>query len=165
VIQDTQAAVVQFSWSDTDRITRDLATKLKANQYEAEAIIAILRGGCIPAVHLAHLLEIRSFYTIYLQTTISNQIRAERQFPTIINYSSLESIRGKRVLLVDDVTNTGSTLCAANEFLKQYGPSTSRSCVLVWDTVPRPGMVTTPDIVADYYGEALHAWVNFPWEM
>ena len=164
MIQDAQAAVVQFSWSDTDRITRDLATKVRADQYEADAIIGILRGGCIPAVHLAHLLEIRSFYTLYLQTTVSNQIRAERQFPTIVNYTSLESIRGKRVLVVDDVTNTGYTLYAANEFIKQYGPSTLRSCVLVWDTVPRPSMVTVPNIVADYYGETLHAWVNFPWE-
>lgn len=163
--KDIQPAVAQFSWLDTDRMTRALVAKISADQYEPDIIVGILRGGCIPAVHLAHLLNVRSFYALHLQTTVSDEVRADRQYPRVVSHTSLDYLRGKRILLVDDVTNTGLTLSVAKEFLEKHAPTSIRSCVLVWDTVPPPSMDAVSNIEADYYIETVHAWVIFPWNV
>ena len=153
----------RLSWTDVDLLTRRLAESIRDDKYELEVIIGILRGGCVPAIHLSHILSVRTFIALHIQTRASDQARAKRIEPIILRAPLLEEIRGKNILLVDEVTNTGLTLGAARAYIKSFNPAEIRTAVLVWDTQPPIGMNEVPDIAADYCMEKINTWVRFPW--
>jgi len=152
------AKVAYLSWQDFDSLSRKLAYIIRSSGFTPEIIVGIQRGGCILAVFLSHLLGVRDFCTIGVRTTTDEEIQASRQTPVVINDSSLYHVRGKRVLLVDDVTNTGATLMTAKNRVLVFGSKEVKTAVLVWDTTK------VQSCQADYYGTAVHAWVVFPWE-
>lgn len=149
---------VYLNWNDIEYLSRRLAHIIKSSGFAPEIIVGIQRGGCIPAVFLSHLLEVRDFCTLGVKTTISEGIQAHRQTPTIIDDSSMHRVAGKRVLLVDDVTNTGATLTVAKDCVLAFGCKEVKVAVLVWD------MSNVQSCLADYYGTTVNAWVVFPWE-
>ena len=154
--QDTKVAY--FSWNDIDNLCKKLAYKIKGSGFTPEIIVGIQRGGCIPAVSFSHLLDVQDFCTIGVRTTISEAIQAPRQTPIIKDDFSLHLVIRKRVLLVDDVTNTGATMREAKNRILSFGCKEVRTAVIVWDTT------NAQFCQADYYGISVDAWVIFPWE-
>ncbi|SFI09964.1 hypoxanthine phosphoribosyltransferase [Planctomicrobium piriforme] len=63
-----------------------------------------------------------------------------------INLDFLPDIRGRDILLVDDIFDTGRTLSAIHAQLQQFQPRTVRSAVLLWKTARR-----TVEATPDYY--------------
>ena len=154
--------IVRYSWADVDRLTRCLATSLKAADLRFDAIVGVLRGGAIPAVHLSHLMEVRSFGVVHFQTTLTDQSGSERIDPVQLFSPEKKLISGKRVLLIDDVVNTGVTLKAAREVLSDLGAISVYSAVLVWDRLsPEGGQLGT--VQCDQWVDEVTAWVEFPW--
>lgn len=151
-----------YSWYDVDRLVRQIPDRLTAISFRPDVLIGILRGGSIPAVHLSHLLGISSFGVLHLQTTTSDEVSATRM-PIQVNPSPpLPEMRGKRVLLVDDVSNTGATIQTAKRILEKSYPAAVLSAVLVWDRLaPDGGQIDTP--TCDVWIEAVRAWVVLPW--
>jgi hypoxanthine phosphoribosyltransferase len=64
-----------------------------------------------------------------------------------------------KVLLVDDVTNTGNTLRAARAVITQRGCSQLKVAALFRDTVDADDASQV-----DFLGPIVDAWVSFPWE-
>lgn len=153
----------RYSWSDTDRLTRALATRVLFDKFIPDAIVGILRGGCIPAVHLSHLLKVRPMYAISFQTTVSDDVRASRIPPKALDLAQLAALEGARVLMVDDVVNTGATLRAASELVSRHKPQELRSAALVWDKLAPDGLTVRRAPYCDYWIESVEAWVIFPW--
>jgi hypoxanthine phosphoribosyltransferase len=58
-----------------------------------------------------------------------------------------ELIRGRNVLLIDDILDTGKTLTSAVRFLEQYEPAEIKTCVLL-----RKPSRLVHDIEPSYYG-------------
>jgi hypoxanthine phosphoribosyltransferase len=64
-----------------------------------------------------------------------------------INTEFLPRLVGRDVLVIDDILDTGHTLAALLHQLRELGPASLRTAVLLWK---RERTVT--DIVPDYYG-------------
>lgn len=152
------AKAVQLKWKDIDTLCRKVTRAIKTSGFVPEIIVGIQRGGCIPAVFLLHLLGLEDFCTLGIRTTISEDIRASRQTPVIRDDFSLSLVKGKRVLLVDDVTNTGATLIVAKNRILEFGCRSLQSAVIAWDTIDGRSCQ------ADFHAIKLNAWVIFPWE-
>ncbi|RSN69629.1 phosphoribosyltransferase [Candidatus Korarchaeum cryptofilum] len=131
---------------------RRIAEKIVESKYEPELIVAILRGGVVLARLLSDLLNIR-------------EIKVMR----VIHYDALESkkvaeivepincrLDGMKVLLVDDVADTGESLIVARDHLLERGASEVKIATIHY----KPWSKLKPD----YYSEETEAWVVYFWE-
>ena len=150
-----------YSWEDMEALCTRAAAAIHQSAFTADAIVAILRGGAFPGLLLSHLLGVREMYAFPVVTTVDDTVRAERLPPYVILDAPLP-VSGKRVLLVDDVTNTGETLRAARAALRRSQPAAVLILSLVWDTAE-----VTDDLAceADLYIDKVDAWAHFPWEV
>jgi len=148
--------LTHLTWDDIEDCCRKLASAIKNSDFKPETIVGIQRGGCITAVLLSHLLNIENFCTIGIRSTKSDDIRAQRIKPIIYDSFSLQLITGKKVLLADDITDTGETLIEAKKELLKYGPKEVKSATIICAPASN-GKV-------DFYGKEVKPWVVFPWE-
>ena len=146
-----------LTWDDIEDCCKTLANIIINSDFKPEIIVGIQRGGCITAVLLSHLLNIEDFCTIGIRSTKSDDIRAQRIKPIIYDSFSLQLITGKKVLLTDDITDTGVTLIEAKKALLKYGCKEVKSATIICAPASN-GKV-------DFYGKEVKPWVVFPWEI
>lgn len=152
-------AITTLEWSDVDELARRVAEQLRLSAFEPEVIIGVLRGGVIPMLLLSHLLNVPLSRTIHIRTTSSDEPYATRQSPIPTAPGLREIVANRRVLLTDDVANTGRTLDAAIGLIRKLGCAELRTAILVRDTW---GGVNSG---ADYVGVVIPNWIEFPWEV
>jgi uncharacterized protein len=143
--------VLKLNWDATLHYCEELARMCKG--YEPDLIIGLSRGGLVPARLLSDILAVHdvgilgmSFYKGMGKTAPE---------PKITQGLSME-IEGKKVLLVDDVADSGKSLIAAKEYLEKKGASQIRTATLHF----KPASSFKPD----YFVETTTAWVAYPWE-
>lgn len=151
--------VVTLGWADIDHLCRKLAEQIRKSGFVPDIVVGIQRGGCVPAVFLAHLLEVPEFCAFGIRTTASNAVRASRETPRVTGAAVLSAVSNKQVLIVDDVTNTGTTLRVAKEEVRGLNPVRCRAAVIVWDGDSSAGCE------ADFFARYTPGWVTFPWEV
>ena len=97
------------NWKEFYRNARALAWRLNENQ-TWNGIVAITRGGLVPAAVIARELGIRKIDTI----SIVSYDEKDRQIqPTVIKSCQIED-HGKGWLIVDDLVDTGTTAKIVN---------------------------------------------------
>ncbi len=141
-------------WSEVQRQCQRLAGLIRESGYRPDLIVAIGRGGYVPARLLCDYLDIMDLTSIKLEHYLPG---ADKQEQTVIRYPLKADIRGRRVLLVDDVNDTGDTLVAATRHLQTFQPAGVRTAVIHEKTVSR--------ISADYYARRVvkWRWLIYPW--
>jgi hypoxanthine phosphoribosyltransferase len=143
-----------ITWSEVQRQCQRLAGLIRESGYRPELVVAIGRGGYVPARLLCDYLHIMDLTSIKLEHYLSG---ADKQEQTLIRYPLKADIRGLRVLLVDDVNDTGDTLTAAVQHLQTFHPDAVRTAVIHEKDVSR--------ISADYYSRRIvrWRWLIYPW--
>lgn len=145
-----------LSWHYVARISKRLSTIIKDSGYRPNIIVAIGRGGFVPARILCDYLHIKDLTTIKVEHW---GIAARPDKKAVIKFTLNIDIKDKRVLLVDDITDTGDTLKISLEHLKSFQPQKIRTAVLLHKI--------TSDFVPDYYVKRItkRRWVIFPWHL
>ncbi len=141
------------SWQDIEELSYKIAEQIIEKNIKIDIIIAILRGGWIPARILADLLGIENIGVLGIKFYKSIETRKEQP---IITYPLILDISNKNVLLVDDVADTGKSLSLAIEMTRLYGPKNIYTATLY--------VKPTTILVPDFYAETTSAWIIFPWE-
>ncbi len=133
-----------------------LARHIQASGYRPDIIVAVARGGFMPARFLCDFLNIGALSSIRVQHYVAGAQKGREARVTI---PLAADIRGLRVLLVDDVNDSGDTLRVARPYLESLGPKELRTAVL------HEKLVTT--CPADFSaGEIRHwRWILYPWAM
>jgi hypoxanthine phosphoribosyltransferase len=143
-----------ISWEHFHGLARELALAVRNAPFQPDVIVAIARGGYLPA----------RIVSDYLDVFDLAEIRVEHYHGTHkdriarIRYPLTAEIAGKRVLLVDDVSDAGDTLEVAIRHLRDRGePAELRTAVLHYKTVSR--------VTPDFYSEVVHEWrwIIYPW--
>jgi hypothetical protein len=132
----------------------DQAQKIQKQQYQPDIIIAIAKGGVIPAQILSDLIETTQPSTIQIE--FYQNIVQPKSEPTLKKPLST-SIKGKKILLVDDISDTGKTLKFAQTYLQEQGTTEIRTATLYF----KSQSITKPD----FYEKKTNNWVIFPWEI
>ncbi|MEE8325496.1 MAG: phosphoribosyltransferase [candidate division NC10 bacterium] len=145
--------LLHTSWEDVERLSEKLAQKIIESRFEPDLVVAISRGGFDPARILCDQLGIRRLASVQVEFYSGVQDTAEK--PRIV-YPLNADVRGKRVLLVDDVSDTGDSLMLAKEHVLAGSPGELKVATLhikPWTSL-RP----------DYHASETEAWIVYPWE-
>lgn len=146
-----------LSWNRVARDAKKLSWIIKDSGYEPGIVVAIGRGGYVPARIVCDYLMIKDLTTIKTEhwgiAGRSQKKKAVVKFPVGAN------IKNKKVLLVDDLTDTGETLEVSLKHLRSLSPKEIRSATLIHKTCST--------IVPDYFVRKIikWRWVIFPWHL
>jgi hypoxanthine phosphoribosyltransferase len=131
--------------------------------YKPEVILGISRGGWIPARLLSDMFEARYLLEGKITSSIlaTMQIKfytaiAETHTKPVISQDVGVDIYQKRILLIDDLADSGESLECALDYLKLKDPKEIRIATLLF----KPWSKVKPD----YYVEESSDWVVFPHE-
>ncbi|MGB9856639.1 MAG: phosphoribosyltransferase [Dictyoglomaceae bacterium] len=142
------------NWNEIYNLCLELAKKIKEDNYSPEVIVGIARGGWIPARILSDLLE--NSYTANIKIDFYRGIGETRERPVITQTIST-GVEGKRVLVADDVADSGKSLKVAKEHLEHCGANQVKIATIFY----KPWSIIKPD----YYIKETSAWIIFPWEV
>jgi hypoxanthine phosphoribosyltransferase len=142
------------SWEESARLARRLAGAIKADGYRPDLVIAIGRGGYVPARVVCDCL----LHDMLTSMKVEHWgIAARKKDETVVRFPLAVDITGLRVLIVDDVTDTGDTLTTTAAYVISLGPREVRTAVLQHKGTSR----FTPDYIAEYVTE--WSWIIYPW--
>lgn len=132
----------------------ELAARVRASGFDPDLVVAISRGGFTPARVLCDVLGIFNLTSIRV---VHYSKAATHDRPAYIKYPLSIPIDGQRVLVVDDVNDTGDTLQVARTYLESLGPAEVRTAVL--------HEKTSSPIRADHAAATITEWrwLIYPW--
>jgi hypoxanthine phosphoribosyltransferase len=130
-----------------------VAEQIERSKFKPDLIVALSRGGWIPGRLISDFLENPEIATIKVEHYVDFYKTLKK--PAITQPLPID-VRGKRILLVDDIVDTGASMKVAVEYLKERGADEVRTCALY----RKPWSVTTPD----FFARETDAWVCFPHE-
>lgn len=153
-----------YSWDDLHALCDALARDIVASGRRVDTIVAIARGGLLPALILSFALKVRDVQSISITTTIDDAPGAPRVLPIVRSALRVEEIRGRHCLLVDDVVDTGATMHAARRALEELGAAEVIGAAMIWSKLLWLERGGTERCAADFWADELDIWASVPWE-
>ena len=142
------------SWDNIYDMCLKVADQIKNSDYKMDLIVAVSRGGWIPGRVLSDLLENPKIATIRVE--YYEDIYKTRSKPEITQPLTID-VSGKKILLVDDIADSGHSLKLVKEHLFERGAADVKICALY----RKPWSIVAPDFNA----RTTDAWVCFPHEI
>ncbi len=121
---DRARGVLEVDWPLFGEMSRALALKV-ARGYDPELVVGIATAGVVPGAVIAAILD-KPFHSIIISRRY--QAEAIRQTPAVFG-SVPTDVRRRRVLLVDETCDTGSTLRLAVAAIVNAGAADVRTAV------------------------------------
>ena len=132
----------------------NLAERVRASGFPPDLVVAVSRGGFTPARVLCDVLGIFNLTSIRV---VHYRAPAAMEPVATVRYPLCIPVVGQRLLVVDDVNDTGDTLRAARVHLESLGPREVRTAVL-HEKIGSP-------VRADYAAGTIDEWrwLIYPW--
>jgi len=142
-----------LTWTQLPIAVRELAEQVVASGFLPDVVVAVARGGLVPGGAMAYALGTKGVGTLNVEfyTDIGQTLTDPRVLPPLMDTSELP---GTKVLVVDDVADSGRTLALVMDMLAQHGAD-ARSVVLY----TKPRTIIRPD----YSWRDTDLWITFPW--
>jgi len=144
---------VSPSWDRIYEMLVDLALKIRSSGFKPDLIVGVSRGGWAPGRILSDLLE--NTHTVNIKIEFYVGIGKTARKPVVTQPLS-DNIAGKRVLVVDDVSDTGESLRVAVDHMVAKGAAGVKTVTVYY----KPHSTFKPDFFADSTPD----WIIFPWE-
>ena len=151
------------SYNTVHKLIKDLALKIKDSDFDPDVIVAIGSGGFIPARIIKTFINRPIFAVGISYYGIDNK---HRNHPTKIQWIDevQEQLKGKKLLLIDEVDDTRATLGYCVGELLKYEPE--EIAVLVLHNKRKEKDINFPDEIKRYYPamEVDDIWIKYPWD-
>ncbi|MDI6642605.1 MAG: phosphoribosyltransferase [Candidatus Hodarchaeaceae archaeon] len=142
------------SWNYIYELCIQVADQIKRSKYKPDLLVAVARGGWIPGRVLSDLLENPNVATIKVEHYVD--IYKTLSKPEITQPIPID-VNGKKILLVDDIADSGKSLKLVKEHLLSQGAADVKICALYY----KPWSIVVPDFSA----RMTDAWIWFPHEI
>lgn len=149
---------INISWHDVEEDVLEIIARMKRDNFDPDVIISIARSGLIPASMIAYALGNKQLYVIkvdFSKTQKDDQDQELNERPMITQELS-KDISGLKVLVVDEMAVSGSTLKLISAYMDIKNPAEVKYAVLY----KQPWAEFDPD----YYGKKIKEWPMYPWK-
>jgi hypothetical protein len=143
------------SWQQIETMVEQLAQAARERSFDA--MLAVTRGGLVPAGMLAYHLGMRNILVAAVQFYHGVGQRADK--PSFLQFPADPFLSGQTVLVVDDIWDSGKTIAAVKDRVIAAG-GTPVTAVLHY----KPTASHFPNHQPEYYVQATDAWIVYPWE-
>jgi hypoxanthine phosphoribosyltransferase len=143
----------RMSWAQLGEASRELARAIVDDGYEPDLILGIARGGLLVAGALSYAIGVKNTFTMNVEfyTGVDERLPVPMILPPV---PALVDLQDARMLIADDVADTGQTLALVKGFCAgQVGEV--RTAVLY----EKPRSIVT----CDYVWRRTELWIDFPW--
>ncbi len=143
-----------LKWSEFYRDILKLSKKIKKDNYKPDIIVAIARGGWVVGRILSDILEVNQVTDLHI--TFYTNIYSTLKEPVILEGIG-KDVRNKKILVADDVSDTGESLLKSIDYLKSFSPlviKTATVYVKPWTK-----------LIPDYYTKIIDKWIIYPYEV
>ena len=142
-----------LGWELFGTAARELAQQVADDGYEPEMILSIARGGLLVGGALGYALDVKNVYTMNVEyyTGVDERLEVPRILPPAPDFVDLDDAR---ILIADDVADTGNTLRSVQEFCE--GKVGEVRVAVLYE---KPASL----VACDYVWRRTDRWINFPW--
>lgn len=142
-----------LTWNDVQRLAEEIADKIKEDEYKPDILIAVSRGGLGPARIISDQLNNRKLAS--LQINYYSGLNEKLEKPEVL-FPLNADVRGLKVLVIDDVSDSGHSLIAVKKYVEEKGAAEVKLATLHY----KPWSRYKPD----YFAEEVERWILYPWE-
>ncbi|HEY5295542.1 MAG TPA: phosphoribosyltransferase family protein [Gaiellaceae bacterium] len=140
-------------WDDLGTGSRELAEAVVADGYVPDMVLGIARGGLLVGGALGYALGVKNTFTMNVEfyTGVDERLEMPMILPPV---PDLVDFHDFKVLIADDVADTGATL----ELVKQFcaGKVAEVRCAVLYEK-PRS------TVRCEYVWRRTSDWITFPW--
>jgi len=151
----TEAVKDIVTWEDLERLVTALAERLAADP-PPDVVLAISRGGLVPAGMLGYRLGWRDM--LLAAVVVYDDEQGFRGHAEFLQFPPDELLRGRRVVIIDEVWDSGTTIAAVSERVRAAG---GHPVTAVLHYKPDHSLV---DQVPDHFVVETDAWVVYPFK-
>ncbi len=151
---ETQITKRYLTWGEISQLVDRLATQIDDDY---DILLVVTRGGMIPACLLSERMDMRNIVVAAVQ--FYTGVGQTLDEPRFLQFPKPDLLEGKRVLVIDDVWDSGRTVVAVRERVRASGGEPS---VAVLHFKPRNSHF--PGDAPDFYVEETADWIVYPWD-
>jgi hypoxanthine phosphoribosyltransferase len=142
-----------LGWAEFGEACRALARQVAAGGYRPDIILAVARGGLLPAAAIAYALDVKNVFTMNVEfyTGVDQRLDFPVMLPPLLD---AVDVAGARVLVADDVADTGATLKLVIDFCAAH--VADARCAVLYE---KPRSI----VKCEYVWRRTDRWINFPW--
>jgi hypoxanthine phosphoribosyltransferase len=154
VFDNDPAQYITPSWQDLDQLSFELAKQVIESGEKFDLVVALAKGAWPMSRALVDYLAMSNLVSLGIR--FYSGINQRLKEPEV--YQDLPvKVKGKRILLFDDVADTGESLIFASDYLLEQGAALVKTATLFF----KERSAITPD----YYASRTNAWIIFPFEI
>ena len=144
-----------MGWADLGVGARELAEAVAEDGFVPDIVLGIARGGLLVAGALSYALGVKNTFTMNVEfyTGIDERLDVPMILPPV---PDLVDFSETRVLVADDVADTGATLVLVKDFLA--GKVAETRCAVLYEK-PRSS------VRCEYVWRRTDRWIDFPWSV
>src|SRR5215210_8122283 len=142
-----------MDWEELGAGARELAAAVWKDGYRPDIVLAIARGGLLVAGALGYALGVKNTFTMNVEyyTGVDERLDLPMILPPLPDLVDFEDTR---VLIADDVADTGATLALVKGFCD--GKVAEVRCAVLYEK-PRS------TVRCEYVWRRTDRWIDFPW--
>ena len=142
-----------MTWEDLGAGARELAELVHADGYRPDIVLAIARGGLLVGGAIGYALGVKNTFTMNVEfyTGVDERLEMPMLLPPV---PDLVDFAEQKVLIADDVADTGATLALVKDFCE--GKVGEVRCAVLYEK-PRS------TVASEYVWRRTDRWIVFPW--
>lgn len=141
------------TWDQIYEMLLNLVEKIRKNGFKPDIIVGVSRGGWPPARVLSDLMSNPNLANVRAEFYLG--VAETKEEPVLTQPVSMK-VAGKKVLVVDEVADTGKSLKLVKEHIIEQDATEVKIATVYY----KPWSIVKPD----YYEKETSRWIVFPWE-
>ena len=158
---------IYYSWQDVENQTQEILRQIQLDNWRPDYVVGLTRGGLTPANLISQYLEVP-------METLKVSLRDNNTPPEHNTWMAEDAFEQKRILIVDDINDSGATLNWIQEDWQSGNLPDNPKWSEIWGDSVRVAVLVDneasySELKISYSAIDLNkavddCWIIFPWE-